>query len=93
MLNPYSSGAIRSYLERFDEALKGKRIVYLGEMDHFVAERMEFRLMLIRELSRRGFRRIGLEMGIWTVQGPTRQPISRRIMNGSTAAFPDRLPQ
>ena len=47
-----------------DEALKGKRIVFLGEMDHFVAERMEFRLLLIRELARRGFRRIGMEMGL-----------------------------
>jgi|GEM_PF-509548 len=47
-----------------DEALKGKRIVFLGEMDHFVAERMEYRLLLIRELSRRGFRRIGAEMGL-----------------------------
>ena len=47
-----------------DEALKGKRIVFLGESDHFVAERMEFRLLLIRELARRGFRRIGMEMGL-----------------------------
>ncbi len=47
-----------------DEALKGKRIVYLGETDHGVAERMEFRLLLIRELARRGFRRIGMEMGL-----------------------------
>lgn len=47
-----------------DEAVKGKRIVFLGEMDHFVAERMEFRLLLIRELARRGFRRIGMEMGL-----------------------------
>ena len=47
-----------------DEALKGKRIVFLGEMDHFVAERMEYRLLLIRELAGRGFRRIGAEMGL-----------------------------
>lgn len=47
-----------------DEALKGKRVVFLGESDHFVAERMEFRLLLIRELGRRGFRRIGMEMGL-----------------------------
>jgi len=47
-----------------DEALKGKRIVFLGESDHFVAERMEFRLLLIRELARRGYRRIGMEMGL-----------------------------
>ena len=47
-----------------DEALIGKRVVYLGETDHFVAERMEFRLLLIRELARHGFRRIGMEMGL-----------------------------
>ncbi len=46
-----------------DDALKGKRIVFLGETDHFVAERMEFRLLLIRELAKRGYRRIGMEMG------------------------------
>lgn len=46
-----------------DEALEGVRVVYLGETDHFVAERMEFRLLLIRELAKRGFRRIGMEMG------------------------------
>lgn len=46
-----------------DEALAGKRIVFLGESDHRVAERVEFRLLLLRELARRGFRRIGMEMG------------------------------
>ncbi|MCP5120405.1 MAG: erythromycin esterase family protein, partial [bacterium] len=46
-----------------DEALLGRRMVYLGESDHFVAERMEFRLLLIRELVKRGYRRIGMEMG------------------------------
>jgi len=47
-----------------DKALEGKRIVYLGETDHFVAERMEFRLVMIRELMKRGYRRIGMEMGL-----------------------------
>ncbi len=47
-----------------DQALEGKRIVYLGESDHWVAQRMEFRLVLIRELARRGYRRIGMEMGL-----------------------------
>ncbi len=46
-----------------DKALKQKRIVFLGESDHFVGERMEFRLLLIRELMQRGYRRIGMEMG------------------------------
>ncbi len=46
-----------------DKALQGKRIVYLGESDHFVGERMEYRLLMIRELMRRGYRRIGMEMG------------------------------
>jgi len=47
-----------------DQALEGKRIVYLGETDHWVAQRMEFRLLLIQELRQRGFHRIGMEMGL-----------------------------
>ena len=47
-----------------DQALAGRRVVYLGETDHWVAQRMEFRLLLIRELARRGYRRIGMEMGL-----------------------------
>jgi len=46
-----------------DDALAGKRVVYIGETDHFVAERMECRLILLRELVKRGYRRIGMEMG------------------------------
>jgi erythromycin esterase-like protein len=46
-----------------DEALAGKRVVFIGETDHFVAERMECRLILLRELAKRGYRRIGMEMG------------------------------
>lgn len=47
-----------------DDRLEGKRVVYPGEADHFVAQRMEFRLILIRYLMEKGFRNIGMEMGI-----------------------------
>ncbi len=52
-------------LERLDEALKGKRVVFLGEPDHYIREKWDFRLILIRYLvHKHGFRHIGLEMGL-----------------------------
>nr|MBC8327915.1 hypothetical protein [Planctomycetota bacterium] len=47
-----------------DQALEGKRVVSLGETDHWVAQRMEFRLLLIQEQRQRGFHRIGMAMGL-----------------------------
>lgn len=43
--------------------LEGKRIVYLGEADHFVSEVFAFRLLLLRFLIPRGFRWVGEELG------------------------------
>ncbi len=47
-----------------DEALEGKRFVYLGESDHFMDEKNDFRMILIRYLATKGFRSIGMEMGM-----------------------------
>jgi erythromycin esterase-like protein len=46
-----------------DKLLEGKRFVYLGEADHYVREKYDFRLIFIEYLFKKGFRRIGMEMG------------------------------
>lgn len=46
-----------------DKLLAGKQMVYLGEPDHHIAEKYDYRLLFIKELTSRGFRRIGMEMG------------------------------
>jgi len=46
-----------------EEALAGKRIVYLGEPDHFIREKMDYRLLMIRYLHTLGFRHVGMEQG------------------------------
>jgi erythromycin esterase-like protein len=52
-------------LSFLDEALKGKRVVYLGEPDHYIHEKYDFRLILIRYLFEKGWRYIGMEMGLF----------------------------
>ncbi len=49
-------------LSFLDDLLKGKRIVYLGESDHWVNQKYDYRLILVRYLFDRGWRRIGMEM-------------------------------
>jgi erythromycin esterase-like protein len=49
-------------LSFLDDLLAGKRIVYLGESDHWVNQKYDYRLMLIRHLFDKGWRRIGMEM-------------------------------
>ncbi len=51
-------------LSVLDEALAGKRFIYLGESDHFMDEKNDFRMILIRYLVSKGFRNIGMEMGM-----------------------------
>jgi erythromycin esterase-like protein len=46
-----------------DKLLKNRRIVYLGEPDHWIHEKYDFRLLLIRYLFSRGWRYVGEEMG------------------------------
>lgn len=50
-------------LQFLDDELKGKRIVFLGEPDHYIQEKYDFRLILIRYLFTKGWRYIGMEMG------------------------------
>ncbi|MBN1505993.1 MAG: erythromycin esterase family protein [Sedimentisphaerales bacterium] len=46
-----------------DRMLAGKRFAFLGEPDHFVAEKYPFRLLLIKHLLERGWRHVGMETG------------------------------
>ena len=55
-----------STLSRLDKEIEGKRVVYLGEPDHYIHEKYDFQLMLVRYLFERGFRYVGYETGIFT---------------------------
>jgi len=55
-----------STLSLLDKEIEGKRVVYLGEPDHFIREKYDFQLMLVRFLFERGFRYVGYETGIFT---------------------------
>lgn len=46
-----------------DPFLEGKRIIYLGEEDHWIHEKSDYRLLLLRYLISRGWRHIGEELG------------------------------
>ncbi len=50
-------------LSFLDELLEDKRIVYLGEEDHWIREKNSYRLLLLRYLFSRGWRRLGEELG------------------------------
>jgi hypothetical protein len=50
-------------LSILDAALEGKRIVFLGEQDHFVHEKYDYRMIVARYLFSRGWRWFGEEMG------------------------------
>jgi erythromycin esterase-like protein len=58
-----------SALTALDPLLEGKRIVYLGESNHFIHEKYAYRLLFLRHLVDAGFRWIGKELawtdGIW----------------------------
>jgi len=51
-------------LAALDPAIASKRIVYLGEPDHFIHEKYDYRLLMLRYLVSRGWNHIGEEMGI-----------------------------
>ncbi len=50
-------------LSFLDELLEGKRIVYLGEEDHWIREKYSYRMLLLRYLFSRGWCRLGEELG------------------------------
>ncbi|HUU46754.1 MAG TPA: erythromycin esterase family protein [Acidobacteriota bacterium] len=45
-----------------DEALEGRRIVYLGEPSHWIHEKYPYRLLMLRYLFSRGWRHLGEEL-------------------------------
>ncbi len=50
-------------LSSFDELFTNKRIVYLGEEDHWIHEKIEYRILMLRYLFSRGWRHVGEEIG------------------------------
>ena len=50
-------------IDKLDESLQGKSLVFLGEPHHFIDEKYAFRLMAIRRLVGLGWRTLGMEMG------------------------------
>jgi erythromycin esterase-like protein len=50
-------------LSPLDEILAVKRVVFLGEEDHWVHEKNDFRILLLRYLISRGWRHVGEELG------------------------------
>jgi erythromycin esterase-like protein len=56
-------------LTALDPLLDGKRIVYLGEANHFIHEKYAYRELFLRHLVARGFRFVGEELawtdGVW----------------------------
>src|ERR1700722_15039415 len=51
-------------LGALDTAISTKRIVYLGEPDHFIHEKYDYRLLMLGYLVSRGWKHIGEEMGV-----------------------------
>lgn len=71
-----------------DDLADRARVAYLGEMDHFVAEKYDFRLLCIRYLASRGWRVVGEE---WPEREHQR-PFTRGILANDrqpTAALDD----
>lgn len=50
-------------LDALVKDMKGKRIVFLGEASHWVHEKYDYRLLLLKRLVAEGFTNIGMEMG------------------------------
>lgn len=66
MLEPLPLNGAKADIEQLaflDKLLEGKRIVYLGEEDHWIHEKSEYRLLMLRYLVSRGWRFIGEELG------------------------------
>jgi erythromycin esterase-like protein len=51
-------------LAALDESLGEKRIAYVGEPDHFIHQKYDYRLLVMRYLIARGFSNVGEEMGV-----------------------------
>ena len=53
----------RRSLDALGQDIAGRRVVMLGEPDHYVHEKYAYQLLFVRWLFERGFRHIGFEMG------------------------------
>ncbi len=51
-------------LAALDEALGEKRVAFVGEPDHFIHQKYDYRLLVLRYLIARGFSHVGEEMGV-----------------------------
>src|SRR5579863_912501 len=61
---PLQSDRNLKRLAALDSSVAKKRIVYLGEPDHFIHEKYDYRLLMLRYLFSRGWNHIGEEMGV-----------------------------
>jgi hypothetical protein len=52
------------FFKFLDKQIEGKRVVFLGEAAHWVSEKYDYRLILLNYLVGKGFRNIGMEMGL-----------------------------
>jgi erythromycin esterase-like protein len=73
-------------LAALDPAIASKRIVYLGEPDHFIHEKYDYRLLMLRYLVSRGWNHIGEEMGV--VDGYR----INQFLTGGDSDFLERVP-
>ena len=51
-------------LAALDASIANKSVVYLGEPDHFIHEKYDYRLLMLRYLLARGWNRVGEELGV-----------------------------
>jgi erythromycin esterase-like protein len=61
---PLQSDRNLARLDALDSSIAKKRLVYLGEPDHFIHEKYGYRLLMLRYLISRGWNQIGEEMGV-----------------------------
>jgi len=52
--------ALRAVTDELDDV----QVVFLGEPDHYVAEKYDYRVLFIRALLEQGYRHLGMEMGL-----------------------------
>ncbi len=63
IIDDFDGSADVERLSFLDSLLEDKRIVYLGEEDHWIHEKYQYRLLFLRYLASRGWRFIGEELG------------------------------
>ena len=74
-------------LAALDSPLENKRIVYLGEPDHFIHEKYDYRLLMLRYLISRRWNQIGEEIGEILIQMDGQPGVRAAILNQADAIF------